>query len=325
MSSISPSSLSQHTVTRPMRIGVFDSGVGGLTVLDHLMSVLPAHYVYLGDTAWMPYGEKEPRVLFPRIHQLYQWLVTVKHIDAWVIACNTASMVCQTHHPHPHEATPHIPYVEPIGPVSDALVNQVVVSYRKQQKIAPAHERERDQHVIVLATPKTTASRIYPNTLQNFASQAQLPLSVHSISGEGLGRWIEAGDFYSSDATLLFDQLMQRIQGVCRVQPVSHLILACTHYPHVYQQFVKALPSQIKVLDPAEAMAQQLKDKLINNWGETTFSQRLQPEPTAEYIVTGNPIRFYQAVEKLGLKHVVVDQVSALQDISPEMRLPEKP
>lgn len=308
---------------KTLRIGVFDSGVGGLTVLNQLITALPAHYVYVGDTAWMPYGEKETGVLAPRIGKLYDWMVNEQQIDAWVIACNTASMVCQTHHSHPHESTPNIPFVEPIGPVSDLVVRQLTVTYKKQQTIGPLHHRDNDQHVIVLATPKTTASNIYPNTLQNFAARSELPLSVHSISGEGLGRWIEAGDLTSDDASILFEQIIQRIKGVCHVQPVSHLILACTHYPHAYQQFMDVLPSHLRIMDPAQEMAQQLKQKLLNQLGQNTLEERLQEEASVEFIVTGSPIRFYQAATKLPLQHVHIDQVTALQDISPEMRLPE--
>lgn len=296
-------------VPRPLRIGVFDSGVGGLTVLDKLMAAIPANYIYVGDTAWMPYGDKEPKVLLPRVQQFYEWFTTEQHVDAWVIACNTASMVCQTLHEHPYLEETAVPTVEPIGPVSHRLIQQMVIQHKKDKGLTKSDANKyTEQHVIILATPKTVASNIYSNTLQNFAAQAEVPLTTHSISGEGLARWIEAGHMNGHEIREQFERVMTRVNAVCRVQAVSHLILACTHYPHLYQQIVDALPATLNVLDPADAMVERLLDKLGHPVAEE------HQVSMVDYVVTGSPLQFFQTVEKLPLKNVHVEQVYRFDD-----------
>jgi glutamate racemase len=217
-----------------MRLGVFDSGIGGITVLRELRSVFPAvSYVYLGDTAHVPYGTKSQQQI-ERFSIECASRLREKQLDALVVACNTASSLALG---TIRETMAPIPVFGVVEPGVTAVMEMLGSS-------------NDGQPVLVLATPATIRSRAYGRLLREKIGSSQAgiieqacPLLVPMIE-EG---WI--------DHPILHLTLAEYLAGHVR----AHLacpgiaLLGCTHYPWIQAAFERALPGW-KVINSAQAV-----------------------------------------------------------------------
>ncbi|QKM63576.1 glutamate racemase [Polynucleobacter antarcticus] len=215
-------------------IGVFDSGVGGLSVLDEALRQLPEHrYIYLADSLHAPYGEKSSEWIAARSLELCHYLVA-QGCDAIVIACNTATAqaIAQI-----RSALPHIPIVG------------------VEPGIKPAAMQSANGVVGVLATEATLKSDKFNALL------ATLPHHCQFIkqAGAGLVPLIEAGQA-NSEATL---ELLAEHLIPIQEAGADTLVLGCTHYPFLRKAIRKLLGDAINLIDTSEAVVRQLKRSLL--------------------------------------------------------------
>lgn len=224
-------------------IGVFDSGVGGLTVLKELATHFPTEkFIYLGDTARLPYGTKSPETIRAYSEQILNFL-TSRKVDALVIACNTASS--------------QVPEGEWQGlPVFNVI----------QPGAALAAQTSQSGRIGVLGTRATVASEAYTKAIHQIQPATQVfsqacPLFV-PLAEEG---WLEDP---------ITNLIAYRYIHPLLAQEIDTLILGCTHYPLLKTAIQKACGSQIQLVDSGKALALQLQAAFD--------SGKIQPAPSEE-------------------------------------------
>ena len=236
--------------SHPPLVGVFDSGVGGLSVLKALHAPLPAHaLLYVADSAHAPYGERSDDYISQRTHRIASHLLA-EGAGLLVIACNTATAVAVA---SLRERWPQVPIVA------------------VEPGIKPAVALTRNGHIGVMATPATLRSEKF-RTLLTAHGAAQ---EVHLQPCPGLAGQIEQGVNDDPALLALIDQFTQPLKAA----GVDTVVLGCTHYPFVREQIQAALGPEVSLGDTAEAVARQAQ-RLLAARGETgtptTRTVRLQ-------------------------------------------------
>lgn len=223
----------EDTAARP--IGVFDSGIGGLTVVKALRDLLPAErIIYLGDTARVPYGSKSPSTV-ERYSLEIAGMLTERDAKVIVVACNTASSVALP----ALEQTCPVPVIGVIRPGAEAAIAAT-----------------RNGHIGVIGTRATIKSGAYERTLLAFDSSVKVtsqacPLLVPLIE-EG---WLDDP---------LTDRVIARYLEPLINQGIDTLVLGCTHYPLLSPAIQRALEDDVTLVDSARNCAvavQQLLDR----------------------------------------------------------------
>ncbi|HEX5235391.1 MAG TPA: glutamate racemase [Silvibacterium sp.] len=220
-----------------MNIGVFDSGFGGLTVLRALLRRLPsANYIYLGDTARLPYGAKS-RATVARYAVSSALFLLAQDADYLVIACNTASALA-------------------LDAIRDSVPVPVLGVIETGANAAQASTKTGD--VLVIATTATVESRAYSAECRERGLRAYekaCPLLVPLVE-EG---WIDH-PVTQEVLHLYLTELLQESQQA-GLNPDT-LVLGCTHYPLLRTHIERQLPPGISVIDSAEATAAQVASAL---------------------------------------------------------------
>jgi len=242
------------------KIGVFDSGVGGLTVVKALMQRLPAEdLVYLGDTARVPYGTKSAEVV-TRYSLLNARFLLGHDLKALVVACNTASAASL---PVLQRELP-IPVLGVVGPGAQA-----------------AARATRTGRVGIVGTPGTIRSEAYQRALREALPEIQIvaracPLFV-PLAEEG---WTEASD-------AVVRGVAQRYLGDLARGEIDTLVLGCTHYPLLREAIAEVMGPAVSLVDSAEATAAAVAELLAGK-------DLLRPsgQGSARYFVTDLPERF---------------------------------
>ncbi len=221
-----------------MKIAVFDSGVGGITVLNHLKTQFPTHeFFYFGDNANVPYGTKSVAQIQALCTSAAERIRFMKP-DLCVVACNTASSLALTEIRTVLDPIPVLGVVEAGVATVTSLLKSAVAS-------APAETAP----VLILGTKATVKSHVYANHLKAAFPSLQVfeqacPLLVPMIE-EG---WV--------DHSLLHQTVNEYVKAYLPLVP-GIALLACTHYPWIHAAFVKALPHW-RVIDSSVAVAEQL-------------------------------------------------------------------
>ena len=214
-------------------IGVFDSGVGGLSILDEALRQLPDHdYLYFADSAHAPYGEKPPEWIAQRSLAVCQSLV-VAGCQAIVVACNTAT-------------------AEAIAAIRATL--QTIPIIGVEPGIKPAALQSKKGLVGVLATEATLKSDKFNALL------ATLPGDCIFIkqAGAGLVPLIESGQLHAPETAALLAQHLQPM----RTAGIDTLVLGCTHYPFLMPLILNQLGSMVLIVDTSQAVVRQLARQL---------------------------------------------------------------
>jgi glutamate racemase len=217
--------------TRP--IGVFDSGIGGLTVLRALIEVLPAEdFIYLGDTARLPYGTKSNEVIVRYSRENSEFLLA-KGIKMLVVACNTSSAVALTE-------ISHLTIVPVIGVIEPGAVAAVKAS--------------RSGKIGVIGTEATIASGAYTRAIQALRPRAEIytracPLLVPLVE-EG---WTD-NEIAQRTITFYLESLKQ--------SGIDTLLLGCTHYPLLRGLLERELGPRVRIVDSAGATAAAVSKRL---------------------------------------------------------------
>jgi glutamate racemase len=227
-------------VASPPSILVFDSGLGGLTVLREIVAARPdAHYVYVADDAFFPYGHHSEDQIIARVVPLIGELIDAHTPDLIVIACNTASTLVMTHLRNAYK----IPFVGTVP------------------AIKPACAQSKTKRVSVLGT-KGTVQREYTKALiRDFAQGCEVTLvgspELAALAESALngGTVNDAGIAAELAPCFVGD-------GADAAARTDTIVLACTHYPLLLDRLVRLAPWPVAWIDPAPAIARRVCDLL---------------------------------------------------------------
>lgn len=219
----------------PKPVLVFDSGIGGLTVLREARVLMPERsFIYVADDAGFPYGDWDEEPLKRRIIDLFVTLLAEYDPEAVIIACSTAFTLAGA------DLRATFPDMRFIGTVP---------------AIKPAAERTRSGHISVLATPGTVKRAYTHDLIQSFAGQCHVKL----VGSQNLARLAE--DYIRGDVkpdAEFIDEI-----APCFVSDdgsrTDIVVLACTHYPFLANVFRRLAPWPVDWIDPAEAIARQAR------------------------------------------------------------------
>ncbi|GAB4546871.1 MAG: glutamate racemase [Anaerolineales bacterium] len=215
--------------SNPNPIGVFDSGVGGLSVLRSIRALLPEESIlYFGDQARVPYGSRSLLEIQTFSEQITRFLLS-RGAKLIVVACNTASAAALQ---YLRAQFPNVPFVG------------------MEPAVKPAAETTHTGKVGVLATPATFQGALYASVVERFA--AGVELFQHTCPG--LVSQIEKGEVNSSATrAILLDALTPMLK-----ENIDTVVLGCTHYPFVIPLIKEIVGADVRVIDPAPAVARQV-------------------------------------------------------------------
>lgn len=259
-------------------IGVFDSGIGGLTVLKALQHHFPQEsFIYIGDTARLPYGTKSPETVSKYAESLTKEILT-HDVKAVVVACNTAS----THGlPAVKLLAGDLPVLGMIDPAAEAAMNA-----------------SRSKHIGVIATFGTIKSDVYKKAL--IAQNADCKVS--SVACQILVALAEEGWSENAIAKATLHQYLDPMFD--RADAPDTLILGCTHFP-VFAPLIKdILGDGVTLINSGEAASHSLIDMLPQGSTGTT--------PHTEFFVTDDPHRFAENAAKFYDHKIIPDNVTLI-------------
>jgi glutamate racemase len=219
---------------------VFDSGLGGLTVLREIVRARPdAHYVYVADDAFFPYGHHSEQRIIDRVVPLAGDLITAHAPDLVVIACNTASTLVMSHLRDAYK----LPFVGTVP------------------AIKPACASSKTKRVSVLGTKGTVKREYTRKLIHDFAQGCEVKL-VGSAELASLAESALSGNDVSDEA--IAAELSPCFIGKGPSDPArtDTVVLACTHYPLLLDRLVKLAPWPVDWIDPAPAIARRVSDLL---------------------------------------------------------------
>lgn len=217
-------------------IGVFDSGVGGISILKECSSMLPNEdFLYFGDSANNPYGDRTPEEVLDLSMNSMEHMIQLG-VKALVIACNTATSIAgkELRKKYETEAFPVIGVEPAVKPAA----------------LDPAGSR-----ILVMATANTLSQKKYFELIQNWGSDQEIiPLPC-----VGLAPRIERGNLEGEDLMELLHSLLDPYVG-----KVDSIVLGCTHYPFIKKQIRAIMGQDIPLFDGGAGTARELKRRLAN-------------------------------------------------------------
>lgn len=217
-------------------VGVFDSGVGGLSVLHEIRERLPAEsLLYVADSGFVPYGEKPPEVIETRSRAIAEFLLA-RGAKALVLACNTATA----------------------SAVADLRARYSLPIIGMEPAVKPATQATRSGVVGVLATTGTLRSAKFAALLDRFAGSS---VQVLTQPCPGLVECVERGELNGPYVTELLNSYTQPLLAA----GCDTLILGCTHYPFLRPLLQQLLPEDIRLVDTGAAVARQLQVELTRH------------------------------------------------------------
>jgi len=213
-------------------IGVYDSGLGGLSVWRELIKLMPDEdYLYFADSKYCPYGTKTNEFLTERASDISRFLIE-KGAEMIVVACNTATAAAIKHLRSEFE----VPFVGMEPAIKPAILNT------------------RSGVVGVLATAVTFNGELYHKTLAHYAA-LQDDVKVIEQVGYGLVEAVEGGRIHDPETIKLLHSYVDPMLDA----GADHIVLGCTHYPFLAEEIEMISAGQAKIVNPAPAVARQAK------------------------------------------------------------------
>ncbi len=214
-------------------VGVFDSGIGGLTVANAISKLLPnEQIIYFGDTAHMPYGDKSKELIRLYASRITDFLLYEQHCKAIVIACNTASAAAYELLRDQYKGS--VPVINVIDPMIEA-----VIADNNIKKVG------------IIATKTTIGSGVYQEKL----SRRKPGLNFSAVATPLLASMIEEG-YYNDNISRA---VLENYLSVDELKDIDALVLACTHYPLIKNEISAFYNDTVKIFDSAEVVAAKLK------------------------------------------------------------------
>ena len=253
-----------NEIIKDKPIGVFDSGIGGLTVVKRFLSSLPnENIIYFGDTARVPYGSKSNSTVIEYSLQDARFLIN-KNVKAIVVACNTASSVAIDEIKKIFE----VPVIGMIGPGSKAAIKKT-----KNKKIG------------VIGTRATISNSAYSKRLKSYDDSLEIfekacPLFV-PLAEEG---WIHHEATY---------KIAEEYLSELREKEIDTLVLGCTHYPLLSDVIQAVIGKGVKLIDSGVASAEVVKEELKKD----NLLSDSKVKGKSEFFVSDIPAKFKEIAE----------------------------
>ena len=253
-------------MNKNLPIGVFDSGLGGLTVLKALQKKLPNEsFIYIGDTAHVPYGNKSKSSIIHYSTTLSNFLINTYNVKMIIVACNTASAIAIT----TLQNLFPIPILDVINPMA---------------KILSKHKTL--QHIGIIGTYNTIQSKSYNKLLRNINPKLQIssqacPLFVPIIE-EGL-------ENHPIAKLMIHDYLSPLIEN-----DIEALVLGCTHYPILKKTIYSLIPREVDIIDSSDILSSYAK-QYLNQQKLINISSNI----TTKLLVTDASSHFNQFASKI--------------------------
>lgn len=213
-------------------IGVFDSGVGGLSVLKEIHSLLPTEeLIYLADSGYAPYGDRSNEFIKERVLAIAEFFIR-QNVKAMVVACNTATAVA----------------------VQELREKYQLPIIAMEPAIKPAVEITRSRVIGILATSRTLASDKFSQLSERYGKGVDVVLQACP----GFVEQVEQGDLTSA----VTENIVRRYVSPLLDKQVDTLVLGCTHYPFLTPVIKKIAGENVTVIDPSPAVARELRRRL---------------------------------------------------------------
>lgn len=214
-------------------IGVFDSGIGGLTVAHAISKLMPEEtIVYFGDTAHLPYGDKSPELIHSFVQNISQFLIEKEQCKAVVMACNTASATSYEILRDKHKGV--FPIINVIDPIVEAIVQDKTI-----------------KKVGLIATKTTVESGVYQEKLKRRNPEVTMEVLATPL----LAPMIEEG--FSQDK--ISHTVIENYLSNPRFRDIDALILGCTHYVLIAEEIHDFFGGKVKLFDSTDILALKLK------------------------------------------------------------------
>lgn len=247
-------------------VGVFDSGVGGLSVWKELYKEMPGErFLYLSDGGFCPYGPKSKDEIIGRAVKITDYLIS-NGAEIIVVACNTATAAAISYLRSHYS----IPFVGMEPAVKPAAINTKTGA------------------IGVLATKGTFKGELYLRTLHKFASNARVLEQV----GEGLVELVERGERDTPQAK----ELIKRYILPMIAENADHIVLGCTHYPFLAPLIKDVAGSDITIVNPAPAVARRANDVLGQVRRKNVTSEVTQMLQKSKFVTTGTNIELLESM-----------------------------
>lgn len=252
-------------------IGVFDSGLGGLSVLKNFLSDVPGYsYIYLGDTARVPYGNKSPETIYQYTTEAVDFLFK-QNCRLVIIACNTVS--AQALRRLQQEWLPsHYPNRRVLGVIRPLAEEVAKQNFKK---------------IGIIGTRATINSGAYDKEIKDLNSK----IKIYSEAAPLLVPLIEEGRIDKPETKLILKSYLKPLQN----KKIEALILACTHYPHLQKEIKKIVGPSVVVPDTGKIVALSLKDYLSRH----KKLEIVKAKTSAQFYTTDNATIFRKLAEKL--------------------------
>lgn len=270
----------------PGPIGIFDSGYGGLTILNGIRQLLPQYdYLYLGDNARAPYGPRSFDVVYEFTRQAVVKLFEMGcHLI--ILGCNTASAkALRTIQQH------DLPQIDP--------ERRVLGVIRPTAEVIGSLTTTR--HVGVLATEGTIKSESYNLEIRKLHPDIQ-------VTGVACPFWVPLVEYNEADSPGADYFVKKRIDQIMDLDPqIDALILGCTHYPLLMPKIKKYLPTGVRVISQGEYVAKSLQDYLERH---PQVEQRCAKHGEAHYLTTENPEKFKEQAQIFLNDDILVENIT---------------
>ena len=267
-------------------IGVFDSGYGGLTILNSIRQQLPQYdYLYLGDNARAPYGPRSFDVVYEFTRQAVLRLFEMGcHLV--ILGCNTASAkalrsIQQNDLP---QWDPERRVLGVIRPTAEVI-----------------GELTKSRHVGVLATEGTIKSESYNLEIQKLHPDVK-------VSGVACPFWVPLVEYNEADSPGADYFVKKRINQIMAKDPeIDAIILGCTHYPLLMPKIMKYLPEGVKIVSQGEYVASSLKAYLERH---IEIERKCAKQSSVNYLTTENPEKFKESAQIFLKEEIKVENIT---------------
>jgi glutamate racemase len=218
-------------------IGIFDSGIGGLTVGHQIARLMPQErIVYFGDTKHLPYGDKSPEAIIRFSKRITQFLLE-QNCKMIVIACNTASAL----------AFEHVKTLCKDKAIAINVIDPVVkfTAYSKAKSVG------------IIGTKNTILSDVYAKKIQSLSTA----ITTNSLATPLLVPMIEEGFYQHKISQTILSNYLEREE----LRAIDHLILGCTHYPLIEEEIKQYYKGTVEVINSARIVSKHVKNALMND------------------------------------------------------------
>lgn len=270
-------------------IGVFDSGYGGLTILEQIRRELPGYdFLYLGDNARTPYGTRSFDVVYRFTLQCVEYLFE-QGCQLVILACNTAS-------------------AKALRTIQQNDLNKIDPNRRVLGVIRPTVEEvgklTKTNHIGLLATSGTVLSDSYPLEIHKINP-------VIHVTSEACPMWvplIENNEHQNEGADYFVKKYIKNL--LSKDNQIDTVILGCTHYPLLQDKIAAELPSGVKIISQGEIVARSLADYLNRH---PEMEEKCSRNASCRYLTTENPGKFSSSAsiflaEEISAEHVEVSE-----------------